>query len=138
MLVSRGFILKGGKLLLVRRVETASHNPGLWECPGGQIDEKQGFLYGLMLEIMEETELLVELISRISCVDTYIIPEGKYAGTSCLRIFSLMRPENPYTEVELNEREHDNFVWVTYGEMLKYDLTPETRNAAMALSEHLF
>ncbi|MFA6278955.1 MAG: NUDIX domain-containing protein [Candidatus Paceibacterota bacterium] len=138
MLVARSFVIKNGKLLLIRRVESDSHNPGLWECPGGKIDERHGFPYGRMLEVMEETGLLVEPVSRISYVENYVIPDGKHAGTSCLRVFSLMRPKNEYAEVELNEREHDSFVWVTYPEMLKYDLTPEVRNAAKALSDYLF
>jgi len=131
-------VIKKGRILLIRRISTDNHNPGLWECPGGKIDEGQGFPYGRMREVVEETGLLVEPKSRISYVENFTIPDGNHAGTSCLRVFSLMRPKNEYTEVELNEREHDNFAWVTYEEMLKYDLTPETRNAAVALSEHLF
>jgi hypothetical protein len=41
-------------------------------------------------------------------------------------------------EVKLNKDEHDEHVWVTYQEMLRYELTPEMRVAAQTLSEHLF
>ena len=138
MFVSRCFIGKNGKWLLVRRADTDSHHAGLWECPGGKIEEERGFGFGRVREVAEETGLIVEPVTKISYVEQFQVHDGPYAGVSGLRIFSIMKPLDEYKEVELDEREHDTFAWVTYPEMIKYDLTPEVRAAAEALSEYLF
>ncbi len=133
LLITRSFVVHEGKVLLIKRSSTNKHNPGLWECPGGKVEE-QDIWISRIREIMEETKLLAEPSSLISYVDRKIIVDGKFAGTLCLRIFSVMRLVNG--EVRLSP-EHESFVWTSYGEMFSYKLTTEVMRAAIVLREYL-
>jgi len=136
VLVTRSFVVDEGKRsLLIKRVSTDRHNPGLWECPGGKVEE-QDLWISRMREVAEETGLLAEPSSPLSYIYSEIIGKGKHKGSLCVCIFSVMRAIGG-EEIRLKKDEHNGFAWLSYDEMLSYDLTPETRRAAVVLREYL-
>lgn len=50
-----------GKILVLKRSAKDDHKPGVWETPGGGIDQEQAPQEALMREILEETGLSVRV-----------------------------------------------------------------------------
>ncbi len=135
VLVSRCFVEReDGKLLLVQRAATDNHYPSMWECAGGKLDAGQDLSHAQEREVMEETGLLAEPILRMVTVDSYVIGEGAYAGLTFVVLFSITKLIGGILKLS---HEHDASAWVTYEEMLGYDLTPEVRKAAIVLKPYL-
>jgi 8-oxo-dGTP diphosphatase len=135
VLVNRCFVIHKGKLLLVKRSSTDTHHPGMWEGPGGKLDEGQDLTHALEREVMEETGLLVSPIHPLVFADSYVIgSEGKYKGLPYVVLFGVMKSKGGVLKLS---DEHDDFEWVSYKMALDYDLTPEVRKALIVLKKPL-
>ena len=135
VLVNRCFVLgNDGKILIIKRSPTDNNNPSKWEAPGGKVDRGQALIDAREREVLEETGLLVDPVHRMAFIYDFVITVGKYAGLLYAAFFHITRCARG--KVKLSD-EHTEFAWVTYDEMLDYDLTYETRKAAVALKEYL-
>lgn len=135
VLVNRCFVIGGsGKLLIIKRSSQDTYYPGLWEVPGGKLDQGQDLSHAQEREVIEETGFVVELVQKLVLVDSFIIGKGKYIGLPYIVLFSVTRIVGG--KITLSN-EHSDYCWVTYQEMLEYELTPEVRKAAIILKEHL-
>jgi 8-oxo-dGTP diphosphatase len=85
----KAFMLKDGKLLILRRSKEDIQNPGGWELPGGRLELGEDPRLGLMREIKEETGLYIDIKNPLNVrhferidgqVITMIIFLGEYAG----------------------------------------------------------
>lgn len=99
-----------GKLLAIRRSNTAPTGPLHWDLPGGDLDFGEDPIHGIVREIVEETGLVVynpvvfDVAARVSADgDFWVTPAYKVHYTS--------------GEVRLSY-EHDEFKWVTPEEFL--------------------
>ena len=135
VLVNRCFVINNrGEILIIRRREADIINPGLWEVPGGKLDEGQDLTRALEREVMEETGLLIEPTHRLVYADSQVLGPGKYSGMPYMALFSVGRVVGG--ELKLSE-EHTEVRWARPHESLGLDLTPETRKALIVLAEHL-
>lgn len=135
LLVNRCFVLNERKeFLFIQRSQTDTHNPSLWEAPGGKLDEGQDLSRALEREVIEETGLLVEPSSRLVYADSYIVGDGKYKGLPYIVLFSIGRLVGG--TLKLSD-EHDDAKWVTYAQALTYDMPDEVRKALIVLGKHL-
>lgn len=135
ILVQRSFMLqKDGRMIIVQRAKDKTHLPGRWEVPGGKLDEGETFAQAQEREVMEETGLLVEPASRLVFPDSYVIADDPYKGVLHVTLFGVARLIGGTLKLS---SEHDDSAWVTYEEMLSYDLTPRVRDAALVLKEFL-
>jgi len=131
VLVSRCFVRNdSGLLLAIQRAATDNHNPSLWECPGGKLDEGQDLSHAQEREVMEETGYLVEPTHPFVLVDSYVIGTGAYTGLPYVVLFSITRLVGG--KLKLSE-EHDDAKWLSYDAWLDLTLTPEVRKAAIRL-----
>lgn len=135
VLVNRCFIVREDELLLiVKRSSSDTNNAGKWEVPGGKLDKGQDLGYAQEREVLEETGLLVKQVNPLVFPDSYVIRKGKYKGLTYVVLFSVTRLLSG--NFALSE-EHTDYAWVTYNEMLTYDLTRMVKKAAIALKSHL-
>ncbi len=58
---AKAFIFYQGKLLLLKRRGNDIQMPGIWEVPGGRLEEGEGPIEGLKREVREETGLEIEV-----------------------------------------------------------------------------
>ncbi len=143
VLVNRSFVIymKYHRILAIKRAATDSHLPGLWECPGGKLDEGQDLHGALEREVMEETGLLVRPIDTIAHYSSKIIGgKNKYTGMPYVSLFGISTVIGGLLEdaaVKLSH-EHDASQWCTYREFMSLDLTPETQNAGIVLAQRLY
>ena len=135
LLVNRCFVLNDQKkILLIRRALDDSYLPGFWECPGGKLDQGQDLTHAREREVLEETGLLIALTHPLVHVDSYVVGEGKYAGLPYVLLFGIAQSMGGKFALSF---EHCDHAWVTYEEVLEYELTPETRKAAIILKDYL-
>jgi len=135
IVVARSFIVRKRKVLLIKRAPYDIHNPGLWECPGGKLDDGEDLFSGRQREIRQETGLLVESLSPVMCVASYVIRDGRHTGMTYICTFDVAKFMKG--KIELSD-EHDDYAWVSYRKMFSYNLTEEAKKAAEVLSEYLF
>ncbi|MFA4946172.1 MAG: NUDIX domain-containing protein [Candidatus Micrarchaeia archaeon] len=53
----KAFIVDSNRVLLIKRNQDDEHCPGLWEIPGGRLEEGENPFDGLKREVREETGL---------------------------------------------------------------------------------
>ena len=132
LLVNRCLVKNdAGQILVVKRAETDPWQPGKWEFPGGKLDMGQDISHALEREVLEETGLYVNLVSRMMFIDSYVLPQdSKYAGLTYLMIVG--KGKMIGGKLAPN-KEIDQCKWVSKSEAFDMDLTDETRKALAAL-----
>ena len=94
LLVNRAVIINKLKILLIKRIASDRSNPSLWEIPGGKLAIGEDLHKSLEREILEETGLLIEPISRLAYYKSEIAgPNGpkKYVGRTFVKIVALAK-----------------------------------------------
>jgi 8-oxo-dGTP diphosphatase len=135
ILVNRCVLLNDdNQILLIRRSLSDSHLPGLWECPGGKLDQGQDLTHAREREVMEETGLLINLTHPLVYADSYVVGEGKYIGLPYVCLFGIGKSVGG--KLALSD-EHAEFAWASYDEALSYNLTPESRKALIVMKDYL-
>ena len=131
VLVSRCVVMKGKKFLLIlRAMYRDQYAAGLWEFPGGKLDEGQDIRNAEEREVLEETGIFTVSISANAFVESYIIGKGKFIGLPYVLLISIGRYIGG--EVKLSA-EHDAWRWVTKEEALKMKLKDDIRKAIITL-----
>jgi 8-oxo-dGTP diphosphatase len=103
-----------GKILLVKRVETANYLPGIWEDLGGRIKQFEEPEEALRREVREETGLEVEILKPLAVFHDYY---GKRTAENELLIITYWCKTGS-DQVVLSE-EHTDYRWVSPEEGLK-------------------
>jgi 8-oxo-dGTP pyrophosphatase MutT (NUDIX family) len=83
-----------GEILMVRRSDTSSNNPGQWELPGGKIEtDSKGFYTedvtaAIQREVREETAVKVGKMTHPLLIEAHDINDGPRAGGRSLTFVS--------------------------------------------------
>ncbi len=136
VLVNRCFILNEKKeILLIKRADSDSYCPGMWECPGGKLDQGQDLVQAREREVFEETGLKITLTHPLVYANSYISQVPRYVGMPYIELYGIACPVG--REVVQLSSEHSAYAWVSYTTLFEYELTTETRKAAEALKQYL-
>lgn len=106
----KGLIIHNGLALIVRRSQTDTSAPGMWEYPGGRLEFAEIPEDGLRREIMEETGLHAQ-IGRILYASNLMKDSG--AEQIVILNYLAMVQSNA---VHISS-EHDDWHWATQTEM---------------------
>lgn len=105
------------KCLIARRTETRSLYPGLWECGGGQVQPGETFEKALARQMKEEFGIDPRILAPFGC---YSI-ESKDALIPGIKFICLLEGKS---SIELDPREHTDYVWVAKNDIGRYDFIP--------------
>ncbi|HET7459476.1 MAG TPA: NUDIX domain-containing protein, partial [Gemmatimonadaceae bacterium] len=113
-------VRRGGRLLVCQRPAHKRHG-GLWEFPGGKLEEGESILDGARRELAEELDVVVRDVDE--------------------QEFSFVDPGSPFViefhpvEIDGNPRclEHTALAWVTPEQLLTLPLAPSDRQFALYL-----
>ena len=62
-------VIKKNNLFLVANRSFEANSPGIWEFPGGKVEEKETFVSALIREIEEELSLKIQVGDKITSID---------------------------------------------------------------------
>lgn len=127
-------INKQGKFLLIRRPFDTSYSPGLWEFPGGKLEEGQDLSQALEREVLEETGLLVFPVARIAYTESQVLSYGKHKGLPYVVLIGIGKLVGG--KLKLTE-EHIDSKWVTEKEAYDMELNDEIRKSLIVLSKNI-
>lgn len=97
---------------------------GRWHEPGGRLEADELLEDGLRREIQEETGLRNVKIGEPFYAGEWL-PEIKGERVHIVAVFFLCATDE--TAVIVNNREHQDYAWVTLNDLHKYTLEPETK-----------
>ena len=127
IIVARGIIQDNrDNVLLLKRINGDTHNPDLWEFPGGKLETGQDLTQGRDREVFEETGLQIAVSNPLAYVESYIIESGRYMGTPYFVVVSLARVISGRLQLST---EHAKSAWVEPADVLDFPLTKEYKNA---------
>lgn len=128
----KAFILREGKVLLVRKSLLAPVHPGKWEVPGGRLEPGEDLTAHLRREVFEETGITAVAVEPFYLWDWYL-PDGSRVVAAAV----LCRAEG--TEVTLTHQvagdDLTQFAWVDVQELPRWDLIPNMAPVIRAFLE---
>lgn len=117
------FIIRNGRLLLLKRREDDDFLPGYWEVPGGKIEEHESIEEGAVRETQEEAGIEVS-IGKVFGYFEYVSGNGK--KTVNLNFLCQMEAD---TTANVGSGEMERAEWVSETELLHYKMS-ESMHAA--------
>lgn len=127
----RAIIQKGNDYLLIQRAENDSFEPGLYEFPGGKVDQGEGLNDALYREIYEETGLMVTIKEPLFFWDEACVKKDYANFRHVSLFFECSVPINAKVKTSF---EHDQYIWQSLAEISKRkDLATSTRQALSRL-----
>ncbi len=112
-----GIIIRDEKVLLVRRRED-DFLGGIYEFPGGKVEEGEGLADAIVREVREETGLTVSGIGRYVGFFDYDSEDGERR-----RVFNFQVEVSEPLEIQL--KEHDRFVWAGEKTLGEFELSED-------------
>ena len=103
------------KVLITRRSAAENYMPLLWDIPGGSVDMGETVEEALVREVKEETKLNILPIKPI-----YVHTELSHLPSAQL-IQIVYKCDYLGGDITLDTEEHDEFQWVEYADMGKFD-----------------
>ena len=120
-----------GKILFVRDTGGTDHinSAGLWDTPGGRMDENETPMEGLHRELFEELGIDVDVSkARPFFTDIWGV-RGDVVGNPIIGIFYIV----PVGEVEIKlSDEHDEFIWMDPRQPTSIPMNPARHRAVDA------
>ncbi len=95
-----------GKVLLIKRAETEDVLPGVWDIPGGTLEDGEDPKEGALRETKEETDLDVRNLSLFHFTSNVDQEKNK----QFVRL--IFTGECESSDVRLNPEDHDEYRWV--------------------------
>lgn len=111
--IATGVIEKDGKYLIARRTEP-EWLKGLWEFPGGTVEENETVNETLVREILEETNLVIEPIKHLHTIVEVVKDREITINFILSKIIG---------EVDIKLDEHDQYEWVDASNYKDYKWT---------------
>ncbi len=102
----KAFIVNDGKVLIIKRALDDIQKPGIWEIPGGRIDENEEMEKGLVREVYEEVGLRIDISREIS-IREFTRNDGQEIE---MHIF-LCNATCDINKIELG-KEHTSYKWI--------------------------
>lgn len=106
-----------GRVLLLKRADSHSTNPGQWCFVTGYIEEGESPRHAAIRELSEELRIEASPVREGSMVEVSLSSEQR------LDVYPFLF-ETPGVEIEL-DREHSVFAWIMPDELGQYDTVPQ-------------
>ena len=106
VLMTGGALFRDDRLLVLKRLRTRNFMPGLWEIPGGRIEEYESLEDCVVREFEEETRIKVK-IDKI--YNTWSQKEG---DKFYVEVDFMVSPMSKIKPVKIATEEHSEFGWI--------------------------
>lgn len=121
ILVTAAIVKEQNKFLLAQRLP-GGHNGGKWEFPGGKVEPGEDPEVGLIREIQEELDMVIEVLDIAAVISVkHDLPDQESSNIILLYYFCQRKAGFP------KSIGCQNFLWTTLTDILKFDLAPADR-----------
>lgn len=103
-----------GKVLLLKRANTAGYLPGIWEDIMGRMKQFEGPVQALRREVMEEAGLEIEVLEPINVMHDY---RGERTAEN--ELVGIVYRCRTHSDRVVLSHEHSAYVWVSPEEALQ-------------------
>ncbi|HUI01832.1 MAG TPA: NUDIX hydrolase [Nitrososphaerales archaeon] len=115
-----GVVLKGKKLLILKRKEDDDTYPGVWDCVGGHFEEGESAEQCMLREAREEAGQAMKIVKGGPLIE-YLDAYGR-----AVAVPFILRPD-PRRKVVPTE--HSEFRWVALKSLKDYEIVPDLAEA---------
>lgn len=113
---SKGIIISPNNKILIVRIQTGCHAEGVWDLPGGGVEDNESLVDCLKREIKEETNLDLDpkSIKKLSITQNFDIPEDgvhakwNYYRARCTNLNVVLNPAKWLN----GQPEHSEYMWL--------------------------
>lgn len=127
LVVGAIIVNQNGNILLVKR-KTADFMGGIYEIPGGNIEQDETILEAVAREVKEETNLVMSKVDLFIDWFDYLSGSGKKSRQLNFKI-----SVESYSPIILTE--HEEYKWVHYTDIKDInDITPELKHTLLILA----
>lgn len=120
-----GAVINDGKILILQRASDDDFYPNLWELPSGKKEPLEKVEDAAMREVKEETGLNVKVKNIIFTFNFIVDKPDETRDVTQLVFATELTGE---ADVRLSD-EHQDFRWITEGELNDFNISPETKEA---------
>jgi len=119
MIGQKAFIVNAKKQLLIMKRKNSDMYKGLWDVPGGRVEEGDNLYQAIEREIKEESNLSLDKV-------ILTLGSSKFLGKrkdkpTFIRNFFLCTAKGV---IKLSD-EHSEFAWIKVGELKDYEFPPD-------------
>ena len=106
-------ILKDTKVLILKRSENMNNEPGLWDLPGGHIQQGEKAISAAVRETNEETNLHIKGLKKFQTIENVsFFVTKQFSG-----------------EIELDKTENSHFKWIKPDQLDKFEFARRMKEA---------
>lgn len=120
-------IIQGSKILACRRSPTKNLS-GLWELPGGKVEDKESHSLALQRELREELEINAEIGSHIASTFHAASPYAINLHTYLVHSFE--------GEIKIGDS-HDDLKWLDSSDLAVYEWAPADVEVIIQIEKYL-
>ncbi len=110
----KAIIRKNEKILILKRSQGSSLDPGLWELPGGKIDYEEDLIDALKREVWEEVGIVIQVGRPFK---TWHFIKEPFWVTGITFVCDYVSGSNALSS------EHDAYAWIEPQEFKNYSLS---------------
>ena len=132
------------RVLLLKRIDQEKYHPGMFELPGGKVEETDETIFQTVIrEVIEETLLIVlEVIAPLQPI-RYITEKKVADATGCefplrrrtVQLNYIVRVKDNSTNFFPNPEEHSAGVWAGVQDLKELPMTEEMRSLVLEALE---
>lgn len=115
-IIIHSLIVNNGKILILKRIKN-TYEGGLWDLPGGALEDGEDLLDGIKREIFEETNLKIQNLELFYCNSNVDIKKNKQFIT----IIFLAKLDNDNPVININPNEHSQSKWIEPSDIFNYE-----------------
>ncbi|HPT08442.1 MAG TPA: NUDIX hydrolase [bacterium] len=114
-IIIHSLIINNGKLLILKRIKD-TYEGGLWDLPGGTLEDGEDLSEGIKREVFEETGLKIKNPGLFYYSSNIDIKKNKQFIT----IIFIVELNNKNKFIKINTNEHSQFEWIIPKDIIKY------------------
>ena len=115
-----GVVLRGGRVLILKRKEDDDTYPGVWDCVGGHFEKGESAEECMLREAREEAGQDMTIV-KVGPLIEYLDRYGR-----AVAIPFVLKPD---PQKAIVPSEHSEFRWVRPSELKRYDVVPDLSKA---------
>jgi len=128
----KAFIIKGDKILLIKKSADDPHQPNKWEVPGGRMDFGEEVDAHIKREVLEEVGIVINPLEPFHIWQWQLQNKSKEDEQINIQIVAVTRIcETDSEEFNAKGQVEDDFIgkikWVPINDMKDYDFIPNMK-----------